>query len=202
MDVASPLLVVGLADPCNFLIYDLRKPDTVLFLYSSTVIRQVFKTIASKLKKQSRCVAAFPDKSGFAIGSIEGRVSIQHIEDKLATDKDFAFKCHRETTNIFSVHCIKFHQQQGSFCTVGGDGVINFWDKDSKQRLKAFEKMPGPITSAAFSPDGNIFVYSVGYDWAKGIADASKYTPNIWMSVVQENDVKLRAKTTTGFKKQ
>ena len=44
--------------------------------------------IASKLKKQLRCVACFPDRAGFAIGSIEGRVSIQHIDDKDAAEYD------------------------------------------------------------------------------------------------------------------
>jgi len=34
------------------------------------------------------------------------------------------------------VNSIKFHPQHGTFVTAGGDGTYNFWDKDSKQRLK------------------------------------------------------------------
>ena len=73
MDVLSPMLVVGVHD-LSVLIFDLKNPQTV------------FKTIASKLKRQTRCISVFPDKMGFAIGSIEGRVSIQHIEDKSALE--------------------------------------------------------------------------------------------------------------------
>ena len=33
---------------------------------------QIFNQIASPLKYQSRCIAAFPDQQGFCLGSIEG----------------------------------------------------------------------------------------------------------------------------------
>lgn len=33
------------------------------------------------------------------------------------------------------VVCFKVH---GTFATAGSDGAFNFWDKDSKQRLKVF----------------------------------------------------------------
>jgi mRNA export factor len=36
----------------------------------------------SPLKHQSRTIACFNDKSGFALGSIEGRVAIHHVEDR------------------------------------------------------------------------------------------------------------------------
>ena len=188
MDVVGNMMVVSTAD-LNFLVYDLRKPDAV------------FKTIATKLKRQTRCLAVFPDQTGFTVGSIEGRVSIQHVDDKSATEKDFAFKCHRDNSNIYSVHAIKFHPVHGSFCTAGGDGVISFWDKDSKQRLKLYEKIAAPVTAAQFSPDGTIFAYACGYDWAKGAAEAGKIPTSVWLSSVQEEHVKLRPKTASGFKK-
>jgi WD40 repeat protein len=35
--------------------------------------------------------------------------------------------------------CGFFHEDHGTFATAGADGTFNFWDKDSKQRLHAFE---------------------------------------------------------------
>lgn len=35
-----------------------------------------------------------PDKTGYLIGSIEGRVAVQHVDDSLQS-KNFTFKCHR-----------------------------------------------------------------------------------------------------------
>ena len=82
----------------------------------------------SPLKYQSRCISCFPDCTGFAVGSIEGRVGIQYVQ-KLPSKDHFAFKCHRQDSNVYSVNAIAFHNQFGTFATVGSDGVVNFWDK-------------------------------------------------------------------------
>jgi len=160
MDVKFPLAVVGTADR-HIVIYDMRKPTTE------------FKKFASPLKFQSRVLSCFIDKTGFALGSIEGRVAIHHIDDKDAS-KNFAFKCHRENNEIFSVNVLAFHPMWGTFATAGSDGNYNFWDKYSKQRLKQFTRNPLPVTAGAFSMDGSIFAYALGYDWSKG---AEHYNP-------------------------
>jgi hypothetical protein len=41
-----------------------------------------YKRIASPLKYHTRVCSCFPTKNGFAVGSIEGRVAIHHVEDK------------------------------------------------------------------------------------------------------------------------
>ena len=41
-------------------------------------------------RMRSQSSGAFPDKTGYAVGSVEGRCSIAYIED---TSKNFAFKC-------------------------------------------------------------------------------------------------------------
>lgn len=69
MDIANQALVVGMADRW-IEIFNLQKPDTA------------YKKLQSPLKWQTRTVSCFPDGSGFAVGSIEGRCAIQYIEDK------------------------------------------------------------------------------------------------------------------------
>lgn len=54
----------------------------------------VYKSLQSPLKFQTRCISAFPDKSGYLVGSVEGRVAVHHVEDALQS-KNFTFKCHR-----------------------------------------------------------------------------------------------------------
>lgn len=180
MDVRAPLLVVGTADR-KLRVYDIRKPQ------------EVFHEKMAQLKYQFRCLATFPDQSGYAVGSIEGRVSIDHVAEK-DRKADFAFKCHRDQENgvIYPVNSISFHEQHGTFATAGGDGGFNFWDKDNKHRLKQFQRLNQPITATAFSSDGNIFAYAVGYDWSKGaahhnVANMKKY---ILLHGVQAQDVK------------
>jgi hypothetical protein len=71
--------------------------------------------VESPLKYQHRCVSIFKDKkgapTGFALGSVEGRVAIQYVN--VANPKDnFTFKCHRSTgaVNGFQVDKLKFEQ--------------------------------------------------------------------------------------------
>lgn len=85
----------------------------------------------SPLKYQSRCISCFPDMMGFAVGSIEGRVGIHYVQ-KVPSKDHFAFKCHRQDSNVYSVNAIAFNPNFGTFATVGSDGVVNFWDKGKR----------------------------------------------------------------------
>lgn len=121
----------------------------------------------SPLKWQTRTVSCFTDSKGYAIGSIEGRVGIQYVEEKDST-RSFSFKCHRDDQkNVFSVNAISFHPTYGTFSTAGSDGTVSFWDKDSKQRLKPFPNAQGTIPCTTFNRNGTIFAYAVSYDWSK-----------------------------------
>jgi len=128
----------------------------------------------SPLKFQSRCISAFPDMTGFAVGSIEGRVGIHYLQ-KVPGKESFAFKCHRQDNNVYPVNGIAFHPHYGTFATIGSDGVVNFWDKDNKQRLKGFPAIKQSISCCNFNAQGNMFAYSSSYDWHKG---SGCYAPN------------------------
>ncbi len=112
---------------------------------------QIMKTLQSTLKLQPRCITIFrPNSNGFALGSIEGRCALEYFEEKDQSLK-FSFKCHREDTkNIYSVNCIRFHPIHGTFTTSGSDGAFHFWDKESKQRLKANVAKGLPITCTIY----------------------------------------------------
>lgn len=51
----------------------------------------------SSLKFQTRCVNFFPEGTGIALGSVEGRVGIEFLDEMgiAAPMKRYAFKCHR-----------------------------------------------------------------------------------------------------------
>ncbi|KTF77476.1 hypothetical protein cypCar_00040802 [Cyprinus carpio] len=126
-----------------------------------------------------RCVAIFKDKqskpTGFALGSIEGRVAIHYINPPNPAKDNFTFKCHRSNgTNtatpqdIYAVNAISFHPVHGTLATVGSDGRFSFWDKDARTKLKTSEQLDQPITACCFNNNGNIFAYASSYDWSKG----------------------------------
>ena len=185
MDVRYPLMVVATADR-KLVVVNLTSPQTI------------YNTIISPLKYQSRCVACFPDQQGFCLGSIEGRVAVHHVHDR-DTSKNFAFKCHRDNQDIYAVDCITFHPTFGTFATTGSDGTFNFWDKDSRQRLKAFGKANLPIPTGAFNRDGTIFAYAVSYDWSKGSEHYNPRSNHLLLHPVPEQEIKSRTTARKGF---
>lgn len=71
LDCQQGLLVVGTAERYINII-NLASPTTI------------FKTMQSPLKWQTRVITCFPDATGFAVGSIEGRCAIQYVDEKSA----------------------------------------------------------------------------------------------------------------------
>mmetsp|Transcript_3529 Transcript_3529/g.8278 ORF Transcript_3529/g.8278 Transcript_3529/m.8278 type:complete len:359 (-) Transcript_3529:66-1142(-) len=183
MDIKYPLMVVGCADR-HLLVYNLQ-----------TIQQnpQPYKSLQTALKMQTRCVSCFTDKTGYAVGSIEGRCSIAYIED---TSKNFAFKCHRSNEEIFAINSIDFHPTMGTFSTAGGDGSFVFWDKENRQRLKQFNSCHYPITVGKFNAQGDMFAYAVSYDWSKGHEGNHPTLPKaIMLHKVQEVEVKPKPGT-------
>jgi len=185
MDIRYPLMVIATADR-KIVVVHMSKPT------------EIMTTIQSPLKYQSRCIAAFPDMTGFCLGSIEGRVAVHHVNDRDAT-KNFAFKCHREANDIYAVNSLTFHPTYGTFATTGSDGTFNFWDKDSRQRLKAFTKCSAPIPCGSFNKEGSIFAYAVSYDWSKGSEHYNPRTNHLLLHPVPETEIKSRNAAKKGF---
>jgi mRNA export factor len=202
LDVKGKLLVVGTADRYINVI-NLDSPN------------KFYKTLQSPLKWQTRVVSCFPDSTGFAVGSIEGRCAIQYVEDKDSryvvvlsksrhkmlihvSSSNFSFKCHRDPpqnnmTNVYSVNAISFHPQHGTFSTAGSDGTFHFWDGVAKHRLKGYPTTGGTISATAFDRTGDIFAYAVSYDWSKGYASNTPQYPNkVMLHPVQGEECKPR----------
>lgn len=180
MDIKFPLAVLGLANR-RITIFNLSNPTAV------------YKDVESPLKYQTRCVTAFPDQSGYLVGSIEGRVAVHHVEEHLQS-KNFTFKCHRDQNDIFAINSMTFHPTFHTFVTTGADGNYNFWDKDSKQRLKNMARCSAPIPCGAFNKDGSIYSYAVSYDWSKGYAEHNPATAKnyILLHAPTDGEVKTR----------
>jgi len=55
------------------------------------------------------------------------------------------------TRHFLLEFCSDISFSLGTFATCGADGVINFWDKDNKQRLKGFGAIQRTISTANFN---------------------------------------------------
>ncbi|GMH44834.1 hypothetical protein BSKO_12786 [Bryopsis sp. KO-2023] len=183
MDVKGHLMVVGTANR-QILVFDIRSPQSPL------------KQITSPLKWQTRCVACFSDMKGYFVGSIEGRVAVQNLDEATASQKNFTFKCHRQNNSeVYAINSIAVHPTLGSFVTAGSDGCYHFWDKESKRRLKAMERTNESISCGAFNRDGSIYAYAVSYDWSKGCRSYNPQTTRNTIMLHSIAEIEVMAKS-------
>ncbi|KAF8783045.1 mitotic checkpoint protein BUB3-like [Argiope bruennichi] len=156
MAICGEKLIVGTAGR-RILVYDLRAMNYVEQLRESS------------LKYQTRCIRAFPNKQGYVVSSIEGRVAVEYLDPSPeAQKKKYAFKCHRikESSGvelIYPVNCIAFHNGYNTFATGGSDGQVNVWDGFNKKRLCQFHRYPTHISALAFSPDGSLIAVASSF---------------------------------------
>ncbi|CAF4114742.1 unnamed protein product [Rotaria magnacalcarata] len=162
MNSVGEILVVGTAQR-KVSIWDLRKINS----------QSPLENRESNLKYQTRCIRCFPNKQGYVLSSIEGRVAVEFFDPNPEVQKKkYAFKCHRSKDNgienIFPVNAIAFHKQYGTFATGGSDAYVNMWDGANKKRLCQFHQYPAGITSLAFSSEGNMLAIASSYNYEYG----------------------------------
>lgn len=110
----------------------------------------------------------FPNKQGYVLGSIEGRVAVEYLDPSPEIQKrKYAFKSHRSKEGgielIYPVNAISFHKEYNTFATGGSDGFVNIWDGFNKKRLCQFHKYPTSISSLCFSNDGSVLAIASSY---------------------------------------
>lgn len=155
MSVVEEKLVVATSER-KVLIWDLRNMGNYIMRRESS------------LKYQTRCLRCFPNKEGYVMSSIEGRVAVEYFDpDPEVQKKKFAFKCHRVKENnvelIYPVNAISFHNVYNTFATGGSDGFVSIWDGFNKKRLCQFHHYDSSIAALAFSNDGSTLAIGCSY---------------------------------------
>eukprot|EP01095_Lingulamoeba_sp_RSL-Kostka_P002173 TRINITY_DN13061_c0_g1_i1.p1 TRINITY_DN13061_c0_g1~~TRINITY_DN13061_c0_g1_i1.p1 ORF type:complete len:355 (-),score=109.42 TRINITY_DN13061_c0_g1_i1:103-1167(-) len=200
LSVLKNRLIVGTAER-KINIYDIRNLPT--FQSSSNSLNNITiennaecieQSRESSLKYQTRCIQIFPDLTGYALGSVEGRVAIEYFDpSQEVQSKKYAFKCHRSKNNgidfVFPVNCIAFHQSYGTFATGGCDHIVNIWDGKNKKRICQFVPYPTSIASLAFSNDGNLLAIASSYTFENGENETAP-PDEIYIKTINDIEVK------------
>lgn len=100
MSVCGEKIVVGTAGR-KILVWDIRNMSFTL------------QKRESNLKYQTRAIRCFPNKQGFVLSSIEGRVAVEYFDTNPEVQKKkYAFKCHRIKEDglekIYPVNAIRY----------------------------------------------------------------------------------------------
>lgn len=185
MDVCHNTLVVAMSDR-HIWIFDTRN------------LGEPMQKRESSLKYMTRCVRAFPDGAGYVCTSIEGRVAIDFVDpsDEAQAQK-YAFKCHRSTMSeqdqlmekVFPVNAAAFHPTYGTFATGGADGVVNFWDRVNRKRIRQLPKYHSPISSLSFNRDGQLLAIAASYGFEDG-ERSDKPRDSVFIRAVEDADIK------------
>jgi len=155
MSVIEEKIVVATSER-KVMVWDLRKMEEYVMKRESS------------LRFQTRCIRLFPNKEGYVMSSIEGRVAVEYLDpDPEIQKRKFAFKCHRNkensVENIYPVNAISFHNLYNTFATGGSDGYVNIWDGYNKKRLCQFHEYDISISSLNFSSDGSTLAIACSY---------------------------------------
>jgi len=152
---------------------------TILYdLQSRNVMQEIQPYHA--VRHQLRCIANFKDQTGFAAGSVDGRIMVHYYADQGNTPpppgkKSFSFRAHRAEINsssgqpnsVFPVNGVSCHPL-GTLLSVGGNGSVTTWDKESQDILQDFKVGYLPLSASALNSAGTLFAFASSYDWSRG----------------------------------
>ncbi|KAJ6986326.1 mitotic checkpoint protein BUB3.2 [Populus alba x Populus x berolinensis] len=124
----------------------------------------------SSLKYQTRCVRCYPNGTGYALSSVEGRVAMEFFDSSEASQA----------------------KNYGTFATGGCDGFVNIWDGNNKKRLYQYSKYPSSIAALSFSRDGSLLAVASSYTYEEG--DKPHEPDAIFVRSVNEIEVKPKSK--------
>jgi len=182
MSLCGERLVVGTAGR-RVLVWDLRNTGYVQ------------QRRESSLKYQTRCIRSFPNKQGYVLSSIEGRVAVEYLDPSPEQQKKkYAFKCHRVKEEgvelIYPVNAVAFHSSFNTFATGGADGFVNIWDGQNKKRLCQFHRYPTSISSLSFSHDGSILAIASSYNFENDELKSPPPEDSIFIRKVSDQETK------------
>lgn len=153
----------------------------------------------SSLKYQTRAVKCFPDGTGFALSSIEGRVAMEYFDTSAEVQAHkYAFKCHRarvgDVDTVYPVNALAFHKPFGTFASGGCDGCVFIWDGKNKKRLAQLRKYPTSIAALSFNDSGKLLAIASSYTFEEGEKDGVP-PDQIFIREVQEAEVKPKPRS-------
>lgn len=172
MDTSQDYLTLGL-DSNRIEIYDYRN------------MKVPFERRELGLNYQIKDLKALPTNDGFALSTIDGRVSLEYFDSspEVQPSKRFTFKCHREldkatnTDLVYPVNSIAIHKTYGTLFTSGSDGALCLWDCNKRKRIRMYPKFmekevpqrPESIVKIALSEDDGMIAVATSDDSYKKV---------------------------------
>uniref|UniRef100_A0A0K0E6Y5 WD_REPEATS_REGION domain-containing protein n=1 Tax=Strongyloides stercoralis TaxID=6248 RepID=A0A0K0E6Y5_STRER len=119
-------------------------------------------------KCQIRDLKILNDSSTIVIGTIEGRVAVEPLEEnEESKDKKYAFKCHRKKDKVnefaYPVNAIAAHPHELAFSTGGSDKSIFTWNPIKRKRISQFHDQPDSVQCLDYNYAGDLLAVGCTY---------------------------------------
>ncbi|TKY69626.1 Mitotic checkpoint protein BUB3.3 [Spatholobus suberectus] len=139
-----------------------------------------------------RCVSSIPDAEGLAVGSIDGRVSLQISYPSNSNDIRYIFRCHPKSKDgrhyLVSVNDIAFSPLvSGAFVTGDNEGYVTIWDAGSRRRLVELPRYPNSVASLSYNHVGQLLAVASSYTYQE--ANEIEKPPRIFIHKVDSIDI-------------
>ncbi|XP_027097599.1 mitotic checkpoint protein BUB3.3 [Coffea arabica] len=158
--------------------YDLRK------------LSKLDQAKESFMDVQIKCVR--PGFEGFAVGSFDGRVALEYVNDSNSKSGRYAFRCHPKKKDgrhhIVPVNDIAFNPRLPTiFVTGDNEGYASTWDAQSKKRLYELPRFPNAVASLSYSYDGLLLAVASSYTYQE--ANEREELPQIFLHEINDLNI-------------
>jgi WD40 repeat protein len=194
-DFVNPIFGAGLAD------------EKILLFDINNIGRKVI--LDSQLGKgsQIQSLAISPDCETFGVGSIDGRANLSALGKQTSGDiklvqlsiiqsNVMTFKSNKidETGKciLYPVNSVGFNARSKNwFFTAGGDGYMQLWDYQARNKIKQIGFARTPITCAKVSPSGDMVAYALGNDWHMGSEGIGMWKNKLAVHYIKDDELKF-----------
>ncbi|XP_031375929.1 mitotic checkpoint protein BUB3.3-like [Punica granatum] len=159
-------------------LYDLRNLDGPL------------QSKESKVDARIRCISSASSCSGFAVGSVDGRVAVEVSASSTSKNTAYTFRCHPRAKNgnhhLVSVNDIVFNPcVLGAFVTGDNEGYVAAWDFQNRRRLFELPRFPNGVASMSYNKNGDLLAIAASYSYQE--ADELVEPPQIFVYNMDED---------------
>ncbi|EEQ46353.1 cell cycle arrest protein BUB3 [Candida albicans P57072] len=201
MDTSDQYLILGLQ-------------NNIIEIYDFKNLHHPLETRQVGLKYQIKDLKTFPDNQGFALSTIDGRVSMEYFnpDPQFQLQNRFTFKCHRHPDPnpesagdlVYPVNSLDFNHKYGTLFTAGSDGYVCLWDCKKRKRMRQYprflsaENEPESIVKLQINRQDNLMVVATSDDNYKrrrrlSESENSKTPSRVYVKQLAENECKPKS---------
>ncbi|XP_057542126.1 mitotic checkpoint protein BUB3.3 isoform X2 [Amaranthus tricolor] len=139
-----------------------------------------------------RCVRPMACQKGFAVGSVDGHVTLQSNSDETGYTFRCISKSKKGKSHPVTVNDIAFNPSlPGAFVTGDYEGHVIAWDGSSRKRLLELPRYPNSVASLSYNSTGELLAIASSYTYQE--ANEIEDHPQIFIQELGESNLKSAA---------